>query len=496
MKKNKAKSLKKRNLKKLQYGSLSIALTVAFIAAILLGNAAISYVTDRYSLKADISAEGLYQISEQTEIMLKNLDQPVRAYILMSEANAYAAGNDYYAVASEFLKRFVTLSDGKFSVEFIDVYKNPAFMNKYDEESGISAGSFIIESDTRYRVCSMYDLYEVSVSYSEDGTATQYISGFQADETFASMLHYVTTGELPTVVQITGHREYYDEVFLEIFEKNNYEILECNLSMEEIPASADIILISSPKVDFTEAEIEKIDKYLREDFGSAMVFVDFDSYDLDLFELYFEEWGIGVEQKMVMDSARAISMPFMVVPYVQNNDFIDGFSYDENTMIVAPNSRKLDVLFETSGSYTTTVLLKTGDTSYAKDYSVDEPISVYAKEDGDETGPFPMAILSEYFEWSNNRAYTGRVVFFGTSGVTNETMLETAALSNNRFLTHVINYINPTTDTVTLEARDLTSTSMAILTEQANVILVLLVLVIPVITLGLGLLVYMRRKNK
>ena len=75
-------------------------------------------------------------------------------------------------------------------------------------------------------------------------------------------------------------------------------------------------------------------------------------------------------------------------------------------------------------------------------------------------------------------------------------MLETAALSNNRFLTHVINYINPTTDTVTLEARDLTSTSMAILTEQANVILVLLVLVIPVITLGLGLLVYMRRKNK
>ena len=332
MKKNKAKSLKKRNLKKLQYGSLSIALTVAFIAAILLGNAAISYVTDRYSLKADISAEGLYQISEQTEIMLKNLDQPVRAYILMSEANAYAAGNDYYAVASEFLKRFVTLSDGKFSVEFIDVYKNPAFMNKYDEESGISAGSFIIESDTRYRVCSMYDLYEVSVSYSEDGTATQYISGFQADETFASMLHYVTTGELPTVVQITGHREYYDEVFLEIFEKNNYEILECNLSMEEIPASADIILISSPKVDFTEAEIEKIDKYLREDFGSAMVFVDFDSYDLDLFELYFEEWGIGVEQKMVMDSARAISMPFMVVPYVQNNDFIDGFSYDENTI--------------------------------------------------------------------------------------------------------------------------------------------------------------------
>jgi len=496
MSKNK-KTAKKRNYKKLQYGTLSTVLTVVFIVTIMLGNAALTFLTDRYSWKADISAEGLYQISEQTEIMLKNLDQPVTAYILMSEAEAQ--GSATYAVASEFLQRYVTLSDGMFSVEYIDVYKDPTFMNNYDETSDVAAGSFILQSENRYRVCSLIDLYEISVTYDEEGYETEFISGFQADQTFASMLHYVTTGELPTVVKLTGHNEIYDAGFMDIFSKNNYEILECNLSLEEIPAKTDMLLLSSPNKDFTEEEIEKLDAYLREDFGAMMVFMDIEvEGELPLLELYFEEWGVSYKEAMVLDATRSLQAPYLVVPYVLQKDFTYSFAFDENTMVVTPNPRQMEVLYTSadSGSYVTTVVLETSADAYAKSYADGESIKSYAKEEGDAEGPFPMAVISQYYEWENNRPYYGHIMFFPTSDITYSGMLETKAFSNARFLTHSINFLNTTTDTITLEARDLTSTEMPIMTEQANVILVLLVVVIPVLMLALGMLAYVRRKNK
>jgi len=496
MSKNK-KTAKKRNYKKLQYGTLSTALTVVFIVTIMLGNAALTFLTDRYSWKADISAEGLYQISEQTEIMLKNLDQPVTAYILMSESAAESQPT--YAVASEFLKRYETLSGGLFTVEYKDVYQDPTFLNAYDSLSTIAAGSFIMQSENRYRICSLTDLYELSVSYDEEGTEYEYVSGFQADQTFASMLHYVTTGELPTVVKLTGHNEIYDSGFMDIFSRNNYEILECNLSLEEIPAKTDMLLLSSPNKDFTEAEIEKLDKYLREDFGAMMVFMDIEvEGELPLLELYFEEWGVSYKEAIVLDDTRSLQAPYLVVPYVMQNEFTYDFAFDENTMVVTPNARQMEVLFTSaeSGTYLTEVLLKSADTAYAKSYADGQQIDSYARAEGDMAGPFPMAVLSQYYEWENNRPYYGHIMFFPTSSVTNSGMLETKSFANARFLTHSINFLNTTTDAITLEARDLTSTEMPIMTEQANVILVLLVVVIPVIMLALGMLSYVRRKNK
>jgi hypothetical protein len=74
--------------RKLQYGSISVLLTVVFIACVLLANMGVSYLDDRYTLRLDMSDTGMYEISPQTEVMLKNLKEPVTAYILMTEDQA------------------------------------------------------------------------------------------------------------------------------------------------------------------------------------------------------------------------------------------------------------------------------------------------------------------------------------------------------------------------------------------------------------------------
>jgi ABC-2 type transport system permease protein len=492
---DKSKKTRKINTRRLQFGTISVVFTVVFIAVIVLVNAGVSYVTDRYSLKADISAAGYYQISEQSELMLKNLTEPVTCYILMSETEAKASSA--YAVSTEFLSRYVTLSNGMFSVEYVDVYKNPSFMSQYDENSGVSVGSFIIQSSKRYRVCSLYDLYDISNTYDEAGNIeTQFVSGFSADEEFASMLHYVTTGELPTVAFITGHGESHGKKFTEIFDSNNYEVSDLSLLFEDIPEGTDILVISGPTKDYTDEEIEKLDKYLTKDFGSLMVFIDPSAVDLPNLKAYFTEWGVEYTDTLVLDSERAVTFPSMVVPYIEKTALTETMTYTKQSYCVTPYSSALNVLWTERSARSTSVQLQTGDSAYAKAYSNDKNISSFQKEDGDTAGPFAACVLSEYWEWINNRAYYGRVLFFGTTAFTNDSLLETKSFYNKQFLTSAISYLTPYVDAVSLTPRDMTSTQMVILDEQANIVLISLVVVLPALIIVLGVVVWLKRRNK
>ncbi len=492
---DKSKKKRKINTKRLQYGSISLVLTIVFIAVIVFVNAGATYLTNRYSLKADISAAGYYEISEQTETMLKNLTEPVTCYILMSETEVQQS--TAYSVSAEFLKRFETISNGMFRIEYVDVYKNPTFMNQYDKNTGIAVGSFIIQTEKRYRVCSLYDLYEISNTYDDKGNVkTQYLSGFKADEQFATMLHYVTTGELPTVAFITGHGETYGKDFKKLFDSNNFEVTELNLMLAEIPSGTDMIVIGSPYYDYSPEEIEKLDKYFLKDFGSAIVLMSFDADKLNNLEAYFAEWGVEFTNTLVLDSARALTFQPMVVPYIQKTELSDTMTFTTNTLLCTPYSRAINVLWDQRSARSTSVELLTSDTSYAKAYTNDKTNSTFQKEEGDASGPFNVCVLSEYWEWINNRAYYSRILFCGAPAIAEDSMMETSALYNKQYITAAISYLTPSTDAVTLTARDLTSTQMAVLDEQANIILIVLVIVLPVLVLALGVVVWLKRRNK
>ena len=494
--KDKSKKKRKLNTKKLQYGTLSIVLTVVFIAVIVLVNAGASFLTDRFTLKADISTAGLYQISEQTETMLKNLSEPVNCYILMSERDA--ENSEPYSVAAEFLKRYENLSNGMFTVEYVDTYTNPAFMNQFDENDNVNAGSFIMKSDKRYRVCSLYDLYDISNSYDDQGnyTGTRYISGFNADETFASMLHYVTTGQLPTVAFLTGHGETYGDDFRALFDDNNFEVTEVSLMLEDIPSGTDIIVISAPYTDYTEEEILKLDQYFLKEYGQAMVFMAYNAPELPNLEGYFTEWGVEFTDTLVLSMERGFGIPQNVVPFIQKTDLSDTMSYSNSSYVVAPSARAINVLWEERSSRSTTVELKTQDGDYAKVISLDNPISSVTKAAGDLDGPFNLCVQSQYWEWINNRAYRARILFFGSPAIAADNPFELSMLYNKQYITACIKYLTPESNAVSLTARDMTSSEMVVLQEQANVVLIALVIVLPLLILILGVVVWLRRRNK
>ena len=265
--------------------------------------------------------------------------------------------------------------------------------------------------------------------------------------------------------------------------------------MEEIPANCDLLILGTPTADYTEDEINKVDAYLNDNTGNAMVFTDMEAANMPVFQRYFEEWGVAYEDAIVCDDTRAISSQAWVVPYILSTEVTENMKYDSNSILVAPYSRQMNVLWETRDSRSTTVLLQTSDSSYAKNYATPQ-IASLVREDNDAAGPYPIAVLSTQSRYVNNERLTSNVMFFSTSAIVNSTFLAEQNMYNSKFVIAAMNQMNPVVDAVSIEARSYTDDSRVVLQETANVILIVLVIVIPLLIMALGLFVWIRRKNK
>ena len=481
--------------RRMTYGSISIGLVIAFVAAIVLLNMGVSYLTDRFYLKADMTPTGVYEISDTSKILLGNLDMDVRVHILLSEDDVI--NSTYYNVANEFLRRYRSLSNGRISIDYIDIYKNPAFLNNYtatDDE--ITSGSFIIETDLRYKVLKLADLYQLSTTL--DYTTyemSQYVSGIDADQTLASAVQYVTSQDLPTVVFLTGHDEQYGPEFTSLFTDSNYGYDECNLLFDEIPNDAAIVVVGMPSADYTSYEIDKLDAYLKSG-GNVILFTGVSAVETPNLDEWLEEWGIGMRDQMVLDSQRALYSQVNIVADIVDDTVCEDLEITDTTYIMMPNARVLEQLWEYNDYRTTTVILQSSEASYAKEYSEDTQFDSYDYAEGDAEGPFALGILTSYGTTIGGVSTTSKLLVLSSLYMTSDATFDVAALANKSFFVEAIDYINPVTNVLTIESRDYYSENLTILSSQANVIFWILIVIIPVVILALGLVVWLRRRHK
>ena len=481
--------------RRLTYGGISIGLVVAFIAAIVLLNMGVSYLTDRFYLKADITPTGVYEISDTSKLLLKNLDRDVKVHILLSEDEVI--NSTYYNVANEFLKQYRALAENRISIDYIDIYKNPAFLNNYkNTDDEITAGSFVIESDLRYKVLKLADLYELRTTLNQQTyEMSQFVSGIDADQNLASAIQYVTAQDLPTVVFITGHNEEYGSTFKTFFTNANYGYDECNTVFDEIPGDAAVLVAGIPSADYSSYEIDKLDAYLKNG-GSMILFTGVSPVETPNLKEWLEEWGVGLRDLMVLDEQRSMISPAYIVADIVDDTVCDDLEITDTTYIMMPQTRVLEKLFDSSDYRTSTVILQSSASSYAKEYSTDTNFDTFDKQDGDVDGPFPVGILTKYGQTTGGVSRSSKLLVLSSLFMSSDAVFDIAALSNKPFFLETINYMNPVANTLTIESRDYYSENLTILSSQANVVFWILIVVIPAVVLILGLVVWLRRRHK
>ena len=239
---------KSRSFRIGMYSAISSVIVIAIAVGIIM-------ITDKLPAtytKIDMTKNQLYSISEQTEKIVRELDESVEVYLLAQ------SGNEDSTILN-MLKRYEALND-KVDVILKDPVVYPGFVQQYTSDP-VYENSIIVVSGDRSRYVTYYEMYVQQIDYS----TYQRTIDFYGESCVTSAIDYVTSDNLPKAYLLTGHGENeFSDALRETITKENVEIETLNLlTVDSVPEDADILVINSPTSDLPMSDIEKVEKYLR-----------------------------------------------------------------------------------------------------------------------------------------------------------------------------------------------------------------------------------------
>ena len=287
--------------KKFKHGSVSIALVIVIIAAVILVNAIFTALSDKYLWYVDMTAESIYTLSDAAKELLAaefNTEKPVLI--------TFCAEKDILEQSAEQRMAHNTLRDianiyDNIQIRYVDIYTNPSAVAAYKVHTSqaINSQSIIIASENangtmECRVHSLSSLFSVD---SSTGLAT----GYNGEQKLISSLLAVTQDQMPIACFTINHEETENQNFYYLAQTlydTGYEFQGIDLTTEDFPAEARLLVIFDPQSDFTSAndhvdELAKIDAFLA-DKNALMVFVDDETqwYKMPNLDDFLIEWGI------------------------------------------------------------------------------------------------------------------------------------------------------------------------------------------------------------
>ena len=321
--------------RKLRYGGVTAVLTAAIIAIVIIVNVIFSALAQKELWYSDLTPELIFTLSENCITLMNDGDSsfekstsPIkkideyRAAAKAADPNAKDEDiriniifcNDELTWTEDTAQRYVLETakqlreefPGYITIEYVDIIRNPTAVTKYG--SGVTTSSVIIECKNdfddaadEFRVRALKSFYVFDTDDSETPWA------YNGEKILAASILAVTRADTPVVALTYNHGEVLPgESFILTLANAGYDIMQIDLTTDEIPEDCRLIIVSSPSSDFWVAdghseadEIEKLDKFLDGD-SSLMVFMDPNlTTRLTAFEDYLEEWGIKFDRQLV-----------------------------------------------------------------------------------------------------------------------------------------------------------------------------------------------------
>lgn len=465
----------------LSSGSVALA-----IAAVILLNLICTNLNDRFDLNLDLTSSKMYSITQDTYDTLDNLSSDVDITVLMSEDDL--ASSTYGNYVKVLLDKYADRTK-KLTVTYIDPYKNPSAVEKFSDLSdSVSEGSVIVQSGDQSRVLNLVDFYDTSSDSSSGYTS---VSGFRGESTLTSSILSVTSDSTPHAYILRGHNESVSTQFTSMLETSGYTVKELTLAESDIPKKASLLVLSLPQKDYTEAELNALDDYVKSG-GDLLVFDGTESpTNLKNLYSYLKEWGITVQQKMVLDSDYNISDARYILASLEDTDTNSGLSSQSDQVIVTPDAKALRVKLKDSVTdRTVETLLSSRKTSYARAINSDTTYDSYSKEKSDTDGPFAIAALAEYTGSDNG----GQILVCSSALMMTDQLMQSSSLLNRSFLSNTISVMQPDTQLVSIASKSMAAEPLTLGTTATYVVFLIL-LFIPIFLFVYGIVVFFQRRR-
>jgi len=268
------------NLRRLVYGYN--AALAGFLLLLILTTVNV-FVAVRFTKPLDFTASSLFTLSDRAQNVLRNLERPVKVYVLLDERELRRMpGVD--AQIRTMLTNCQDFSD-RFEWEELtstDQVKVATLKQKYPN---LSAG-LLVEYETASNAKDYQLIRQDDLAGQDMDPITQQGSrqlAFKGEDALMSALNYATEGKRPIIYFTQGHGELDiaartrdgGAILADLLGKRNFDVkpLKFEGKTVEVPSDATVVIVAGPKVAFSERAVKALEGYMARR-GKMMLMLD------------------------------------------------------------------------------------------------------------------------------------------------------------------------------------------------------------------------------
>ncbi|WP_302587723.1 GldG family protein [uncultured Ruminococcus sp.] len=537
--------------KKLKYGGIATAVTVIFVAVVVLLNVVVAQVCKRNpDAVLDLTTANLYEISDDTVDYIKNLDQDVE--IAISSEESTFQSDKYYKMISETISKYQGYSD-HISVTYFDTTKDPDILSKYQDlyAGDISSNQIIVTSGDRIKVYSLTDMFEIDQDkyqsyYYGYASLSDCITGFKGEQTLTTAIMNVTDSNPKSVAVITKSNgnyifsatqanAYAVTAMENLLNDNGYDVKELDMVNDTLDAETyDIVVLPAPANDLTMDAIKKLQDFLQNggNLGKQLIYVaDYTQSVTPNLDAFLKDWNLQVDSSYVREDDNNRNQTVQIVasagkgliaPIVSLGDSENygGNLANSSLPIVAPLARPIQELPSNNGRVVYN-LLQSSDTSYAypltQQASSGEDTTESASEESQEAteatttegaattsfdtdsavrGANTVMALSQSQQSTGSDLIESDVIVLGSMAMMDYYLTQDFSYNNAEYFVGVLNSVCGKEDSIVIASKDMTATSISATQTQLVTLRTIVVFLIPLAVAAAGIVVFLRRRNR
>ncbi len=523
--------------RKFKYGAAATAMTVLFVAVVILLNVIFTALCQHYLWYADMTGDELFTLSDSSRKYLADIDDDLFIYFCNDRDNVLANNNLLYIYRTA---QMIEEQNPRIRVECHNVRVEKAFFEKFvsTSASAVTQNSVVLYNATtgESRVYAYNAFYIVD----EDGSS---VWAYNGEYKFISGILQLTSAEMPVVYFTVGHGEDVTEglsysvsdtegasypgayALAVLFADAGFEVRTINLTAEEIDADARIIVIYHPVYDFLGAdeaedpscnEIAKLDAFLTRGDNSLMVFGSYehpapfltDAAGTPVSNLaeFLDEWGLAYDAgTQVRDYAHCRSVDGLTIQPRYGKDTLGSSIYADLTGL---SSTPMTAIRNSMA-----VRLTRGSEFRRNNYDACVSSPVLDSYDGAEllrsgepvgTGSYTLAAMTRSSRQVETSGSSGTysptyqysyVMLFGSPTFASSGYLYSNVYANRDILFASMKAVGRDTVLASIDFKILEDDTLTVSTAQANRWTAAMTLALPAVLAIVGVFVCVRRKH-
>lgn len=478
--------------RKARYGAVATGIVIGVVAVVIVLNIIVSLLVERFpNLKLDLTSNSAYALNEDTVDYMSHLGKDVNVYILAKEDD-FVKNGEYFVQAKNLLEKMESDSNGRLKAQYIDITSNPSFTQKYTNVDWSSKKNLVlVECGTQYRALTLEDCFQYNEEYAANYGYYEF-SGTTIEQAVVTAVLNVTTENKIIVDVLTGNQEADFTAIKTLLNDNAYQVNEISLLTADIEADAQFLVLYAPAVDLDDTAIKKISDWLvnGEKYGKSLVYVpSSQNTNTPNLNAFLEEWKLTLTDGFVFETSQD-----HLLNGVSEFAFITDYTdyYKENLKnpdipVVTLQSREIKINDESAAHS----LLNSTDKAGIMPFN---PPEGWEYKDG-LTGK-AVCVAAESVKTGNENE--SRVIVFGSDNMFAANFMSINSFNNSAYLINIFNTVADKGDeSVTIESKSLKNSELGITDASTSaVMLVVFVIAIPLLVLMIGLVVWIRRRNK